>query len=87
MRLCLDSCVTRYGTIFIVGRLHRVTKRLHLEATDLDWSHGSGPDVRGTAEALLMAIAARPAALDNLRGEGVATMASRLGSVARRLAA
>jgi uncharacterized protein (TIGR03083 family) len=86
MRLSLDKCVTAYGTIFIVGRIHRVAKGLHLTATDLDWSYGSGPEVTGTAEAILMAIAARPAALDDLSGAGVATLARRLGSVVGRVA-
>jgi hypothetical protein len=56
-----------------------VGKGLRLTATDIEWSHGSGPVVTGTAEALLMAIAARPAALADLSGEGVTTMAVRLG--------
>jgi uncharacterized protein (TIGR03083 family) len=41
-----------------------------LVATDLDWSHGRGPLVRGTGEALLMVMAGRKAALDDLAGPG-----------------
>jgi uncharacterized protein (TIGR03083 family) len=78
-RLSLDTCATVLGTVFVVGRTHRVAKGLRLAATDIEWTHGSGPEVTGTAEALLMAIAARPAALADLSGEGVATMAARLG--------
>jgi hypothetical protein len=47
-------------------------------ATDLDWSHGSGPEVRGSGEALLMAMAGRRAALDDLDGPGKAKFAQRL---------
>jgi len=79
LRLSLDTCATVLGTLLVVGRTHRVGKGLRLTATDIEWSHGSGPVVTGTAEALLMAIAARPAALADLSGEGVTTMAVRLG--------
>jgi uncharacterized protein (TIGR03083 family) len=40
------------------------------EATDLDRAAGSGPPVRGTGEAFLLAITGRTVALDDLRGEG-----------------
>jgi len=79
LRLSLDTCATVLGTVLVVGRTHRVAKGLRVAATDIAWSHGSGPDVTGTAEALLMAIGARPAALADRRGEGVTTMAARLG--------
>jgi uncharacterized protein (TIGR03083 family) len=52
---------------------------LRLTATDLEWAAGSGPLVRGTGEALLMAMAARPAALADLDGPGVPTLARRIG--------
>ena len=42
------------------------------EATDVDWTHGSGPQVRGGAEDLLLAITGRTAVLDQLGGDGVA---------------
>jgi len=35
---------------------------LRLTATDVDWTTGNGPPVEGTGEALLMALAGRPAA-------------------------
>lgn len=49
---------------------------LRLTATDLDWTTGDGPEVRGPAEALLLAIAGRPAALDDLTGPGLARLTS-----------
>ena len=79
MRFCLDTCTTMYGTVFVVGRTRRVGKNLRLVATDMDWSWGDGPEVSGPAEALLMALAARPAALADLDGDGLAVMARRLG--------
>ncbi|MCD2195166.1 maleylpyruvate isomerase family mycothiol-dependent enzyme [Actinomycetospora endophytica] len=52
---------------------------LRLVATDTGWSNGRGPVVEGPAEPLLMAIAGRPHALDELTGPGTATLAARLG--------
>jgi uncharacterized protein (TIGR03083 family) len=51
---------------------------VRLVATDLDWSHGRGPEVHGSGEALLMAMAGRRAALDDLVGPGKAKIAQRL---------
>ncbi|SOD98857.1 maleylpyruvate isomerase family mycothiol-dependent enzyme [Blastococcus haudaquaticus] len=51
---------------------------LRLAATDIGWAHGSGPTVSGTAEALLLAITGRTAALDHLSGDGVPTLRGRL---------
>jgi uncharacterized protein (TIGR03083 family) len=48
---------------------------VRLVASDLDWSHGRGPEVRGPGEALLMAMAGRRAALDDLDGPGKAKLA------------
>jgi len=50
---------------------------LRLTATDMDWSHGSGPEVTGPAEALVMMMAGRVAALDDLSGEGTAALVAR----------
>ncbi len=52
---------------------------LRLVATDLDWTSGNGPVVEGPAEPLLMAIAGRGHALDELTGPGTATLAARIG--------
>ena len=51
---------------------------LHLRATDVAWEHGSGPEVLGTGEALLMAMTGRPAAVDELGGAGQPILAARL---------
>jgi uncharacterized protein (TIGR03083 family) len=56
----------------------RRIRRLRLRATDVDWTHGSGPEVLGPGEALLMAMTGRPAALDDLEGPAKATLAQRL---------
>jgi uncharacterized protein (TIGR03083 family) len=51
---------------------------VRLVATDLEWTHGKGPDVRGGGEALLLAMAGRRAALDDLDGPGKAKLAQRI---------
>ena len=50
---------------------------LRFEATDIDWSGGDGAVVTGPAEALLMAISGRPAALEDLSGDGLEELTSR----------
>jgi uncharacterized protein (TIGR03083 family) len=50
---------------------------VRLVADDLDWSHGRGHEVRGPGEALLMVMAGRPAALDDLSGAGLSRLARR----------
>jgi len=56
----------------------RRIRGLRLRATDVDWSHGRGPEVTGPGEALLMAMAGRPAALADLDGAGRDILAKRL---------
>jgi len=56
----------------------RRTRGLRLRATDLDWTHGNGPEVTGPGEALLMAMSGRPAAIDDLSGPGKPTLAKRI---------
>ncbi|MDT0276494.1 maleylpyruvate isomerase family mycothiol-dependent enzyme [Blastococcus goldschmidtiae] len=51
---------------------------VRLVATDIDWSFGRGPEVRGAAEALLMTVAGRPAAVADLSGPGQERIARRL---------
>jgi uncharacterized protein (TIGR03083 family) len=61
---------------FIRGAVR--ARGVRLVATDLDWTHGSGPEVRGPGEALLMAMAARPDALNQLTGPGKPILAQRI---------
>jgi uncharacterized protein (TIGR03083 family) len=52
----------------------RAVAGLRLIATDVDWSTGQGPEVRGPMEALLLTITGRPVWRDRLSGEGVARL-------------
>jgi hypothetical protein len=70
--------VTVYpGVGGVVGAKKR-SGGLRLVATDVDWSHGEGSDVRGTGEAILLALTGRPVVLDELTGDGVATLRDRI---------
>ena len=54
-------------------------RAVRLVATDLRFAAGVGPQVRGAAEALLMAIAGRHGVVDELSGPGQAKLARRIG--------
>ncbi|MFC4950706.1 maleylpyruvate isomerase family mycothiol-dependent enzyme [Pseudonocardia sp. GCM10023141] len=56
----------------------RIARGVHLITSDLDWSHGSGPEVSGPAEAMLMAITGRSCAVGELTGPGQPVVAARL---------
>jgi uncharacterized protein (TIGR03083 family) len=73
-RTCLDYIS---GTNLAVGAKKRIAG-LRLEATDMDWSHGDGPLVRGTGEALLMILNGRKEALPDVDGPGKDTLTSRM---------
>lgn len=62
-----------------IGRwfLRRGTRRLRLEATDVDWATGTGDIVRGPALVLLLALAGRHSACDELEGDGVTSLRHR----------
>lgn len=51
---------------------------LRLRATDQDWTHGDGAEIAGPGEALALAALGRAVALDDLSGDGVATLRARL---------
>lgn len=46
-------------------------KGLRVAATDVDWTHGDGPEVRGPAEAIVLVALGRDVALADLEGDGV----------------
>jgi uncharacterized protein (TIGR03083 family) len=56
----------------------RRIRGLRLKATDVAWQRGEGPEVSGTGEALLMAMAGRQEVLNELSGPGQATLAGRV---------
>ncbi len=56
----------------------RLARGVRLVPTDLDWAHGSGPEVTGPAESILMGITGRASALGELDGPGLALVAARI---------
>jgi uncharacterized protein (TIGR03083 family) len=64
------------GSNLLIGAKNRISG-LTLTATDTDWRHGTGPEVSGPAIALVLAMTGRKVALDDLTGEGVATLRQR----------
>ena len=57
------------------GGARETVTRARLVAVDADLSIGEGPDVRGPALSLLLAVTGRRVALDDLDGPGVAALA------------
>jgi uncharacterized protein (TIGR03083 family) len=64
------------GSNLLIGSKRRI-EGLTLRATDADWSHGTGPEVAGPILSLVLAMTGRKAPIDDLTGEGVATLRSR----------
>lgn len=74
-RLCAALDFVRYApTIRGAWR----ARGMRLVAIDVAWSHGKGPEVHGTGEALLMVMAGRRDAVRDVDGPGVVTLASRV---------
>jgi uncharacterized protein (TIGR03083 family) len=61
------------------GRL----SELRFEAVDTGWTSGHGAPVRGDAEAIVLAMAGRTAALPRLNGDGVAILSERVNQASR----
>jgi uncharacterized protein (TIGR03083 family) len=55
-------------------------KGLRFVASDIDWSWGDGPEVKGNGEAILLALGGRPSVLDELGGEGLAALRERMAA-------
>nr|BFE71401.1 hypothetical protein GCM10020092_047020 [Actinoplanes digitatis] len=82
LRVSLDFLVGGRAVGFLPKRR---PAGLRFEATDVDWSWGGGPLVRGTAEAVMLALTGRRAVLAELSGDGVAELRCRVeGSAPER---
>jgi uncharacterized protein (TIGR03083 family) len=60
----------------LIGSKRRIAG-VHLQATDVNWSHGSGPVVSGPLQSLVLAMTGRKGALPDLNGDGVAVLEGR----------
>jgi len=68
----------RWPLTITIGGNARMVQGLRLVADDVDWSHGTGPEVHGRAESLLMLLAGRPVGADELTGPGADALYARL---------
>ena len=64
------------GSNLVIGAKKRITG-FKLRATDADWTHGEGPEVSGPIVSLVLAMAGRKRAIDDLTGEGVEALRAR----------
>lgn len=69
----LDAATGIGGFLGAKGRM----KGLAWRATDIDWAKGDGPEVAGSAEALLLAAGGRASVFPELTGEGVSVLRDR----------
>jgi uncharacterized protein (TIGR03083 family) len=60
------------------GSARRRVAGVRLVATDADWTHGTGPEVRASAEDLLLVLHGRAPRPEDLSGPGAATLLARL---------
>jgi uncharacterized protein (TIGR03083 family) len=60
------------------ARPGRRSRGLRFVTTDVPWAKGNGPLVRGTGEAIALAVAGRGVVLDELEGDGVALLRQRI---------
>ncbi len=74
-RSVLDFLVTPKATRGFVAK-GRIAG-LRFETTDLNWGFGNGPMVTGSSEAIILGILGRPAAHEDLRGDGLAALRDR----------
>lgn len=55
----------------------KLFRDLRIVAVDADWSSGDGPAVKGPIESLVLAMSGRLSALEELQGEGIASVYER----------
>ena len=60
----------------LIGARRRIAG-LRLHATDLDWEYGSGPELSGPMDSLILAMVGRRPAYADLTGDGVRILADR----------
>jgi uncharacterized protein (TIGR03083 family) len=60
----------------LIGSKRRITG-VQLRATDVDWMHGTGPEVVGPLQSLILAMTGRKQSHPDLTGDGLTILASR----------
>jgi uncharacterized protein (TIGR03083 family) len=72
----LDAVPRIGGFLKAKGR----ARGLRLVASDVDWTWGDGPELKGPGEAILLALGGRPSVLDELGGEGATVLRDRVSA-------
>jgi uncharacterized protein (TIGR03083 family) len=77
-----DEALTRTvdfyrGSNLLIGAKRRADG-LRLRADDINWTAGNGPEVMGPLVSIILAITGRRVGLDDLSGEGLATLRGRV---------
>ncbi len=76
------DALTLVGNFVTKGNLLLGGKRratgLTLTATDVDWTRGAGPEVKGPLPSIILALTGRKAGLSDLTGDGLATLTGRI---------
>lgn len=67
-------------TVPVGGSVRRRIAGVRLVADDLDWSHGHGPEVHASPEALLLVLTGRRVGRDELGGAGAARLREQLSA-------
>jgi len=67
----LDFAASLSGLTWTMAFSRKRAKGLRLVARDIGWWSGTGPEVDGPGEAILMALNGRAGAVEELGGEGV----------------
>jgi uncharacterized protein (TIGR03083 family) len=80
LSVVLDFAISRSGQTWSMAFSRRRSKSLRLVATDIDWWAGTGPEVCGPGEAILMALNGRADAMKDLKGDGTQMLAARIKS-------
>jgi uncharacterized protein (TIGR03083 family) len=80
LAVVLDFGVALNGLTWTMAFSRRRAKGLRLVAPDIGWWAGTGPELRGPGEAILMALNGRAGAIDELTGEGAHILAGRIKS-------
>jgi uncharacterized protein (TIGR03083 family) len=80
LSVVLDFGVAASGLTWTMAFSRRRAKGLRLVASDIGWWSGTGPEVRGPGEAVLMALNGRAHALKDLSGDGAEVLASRISA-------
>jgi hypothetical protein len=60
----------------LIGAKRRIAG-LTLTSTDVSWSHGQGPEVRGPLQSLVLAMTGRRGSHSDLSGDGLALLTAR----------